>query len=168
MKKYICYTILFMLPILMYATDYYSVTANVLNVRSQPSKNGTVIGVVRRGEIVSANNEFHNGWIKISTSSLTGYVSAEYLNFSHSENTYVEQSRHKNPKLVLKKIAGKFLGWFVPILLIIISISSRDKSVWYDVFEDGTIVKRPSKDDGSCSLFFIGAIWLAIKIYNLF
>jgi len=53
-----------MLPILMYATDYYSVTANVLNVRSQPSKNGTVIGVVRRGEIVSANNEIHNGWIK--------------------------------------------------------------------------------------------------------
>ena len=43
-------------------------------------------------------------------------------------------------------------------------VSINRDEVW-DVFEDGTMVKRPS---GGCMLFLIGLIWLIIKIYNLF
>lgn len=168
MKKLLVILAFILSPLLMMATDYYSVTADVLNVRNQPSKSGTVVGVVKRGEVVAAQSNDYEGWIKISTSSITGYVSSKYLKYSHSKDTATEYSKDKKPKLTFKKIIGKILGWIIPILLIILSFAGSDRSEWYDVFEDGTIVKRPSKDDGGCALFFIGLIWLGINIYNLF
>lgn len=167
MKKLLVVLVFLLSPLLMLATDYYSVTADVLNVRNQPSKSGTVIGVVKRGDIVAAQSDDYEGWIKISTSSVSGYVSSRYLKYSHSKDTATEQSKDKKPKWTFKRIIGRILGWIIPILLIILSFVG-DRSEWYDVFEDGTVVKRPSKDDGGCVLFFIGLIWLGIKIYNLF
>ncbi len=167
-KKLLVILVFLLSPLFMMATDYYSVTADVLNVRNQPSKSGDVVGVVRRGDVVAAYSNEYEGWIKISTSTVTGYVSSKYLKYSHSKDTATEQSKNKKPKLTFKKIIGKILGWLIPILLIILSFAGSDRSEWYDVFEDGTIVKRPSKDDGGCALFFIGLIWLGIKIYNLF
>lgn len=167
MKKLLVILAFILSPLLMMATDYYSVTADVLNVRNQPSKSGTVVGVVKRGEVVAAQSNDYEGWIKISTSSVSGYVSSKYLKYSHSKDTS-EQSQDQKPKLTFKKIIGKILGWLIPILLIILSFAGSDKGEWFDVFEDGTIVKRPSKDEGGCALFFIGLIWLGIKIYNLF
>ena len=166
-KKLLVILAFILSPLLMMATDYYSVTADVLNVRNQPSKSGTVVGVVKRGEVVAAQSNDYEGWIKISTSSVSGYVSSKYLKYSHSKDTS-EQSQDQKPKLTFKKIIGKILGWLIPILLIILSFAGSDKGEWFDVFEDGTIVKRPSKDEGGCALFFIGLIWLGIKIYNLF
>lgn len=168
MKKLLVILVFLLSPLFMTATDYYSVTADVLNVRNQPSKSGDVVGVVRRGDVVAAYSNEYEGWIKISTSTVTGYVSSKYLKYSYSKDTATEQSKNKKPKLTFKKIIGKILGWLIPILLIILSFAGSDRSEWYDVFEDGTIVKRPSKDDGGCALFFIGLIWLGIKIYNLF
>lgn len=167
MKKLLVILAFILSPLLMMATDYYSVTADVLNVRNQPSKSGTVVGVVKRGEVVAAQSNDYEGWMKVSTSSVSGYVSSKYLKYSHSKDTS-EQSQDQKPKLTFKKIIGRILGWLIPILLIIFSFAGSDKGEWFDVFEDGTIVKRPSKDDGGCALFFIGLIWLGIKIYNLF
>ena len=167
MKKLLVILAFILSPLLMMATDYYSVTADVLNVRNQPSKSGTVVGVVKRGEVVAAQSNDYEGWMKVSTSSVSGYVSSKYLKYSHSKDTS-EQSQDQKPKLTFKKIIGKILGWLIPILLIIFSFAGSDKGEWFDVFEDGTIVKRPSKDEGGCALFFIGLIWLGIKIYNLF
>ena len=167
MKKFLVILVFLLLPMFMMATDYYSVTADVLNVRNQPSKSGTVVGVVKRGEVVAAQSNDYEGWMKVSTSSVSGYVSSKYLKYSYSKDTS-EQSQDQKPKLTFKKIIGKILGWLIPILLIILSFAGSDKGEWFDVFEDGTIVKRPSKDEGGCALFFIGLIWLGIKIYNLF
>ena len=168
MKKFLVILVFLLLPMFMMATDYYSVTADVLNVRNQPSKSGAVVGVVKRGDVVVAHSDDYEGWMNISSSSVSGYVSSKYLKYSHSKDTSAEQSKDKKPKLTFKRIIGKILGWIIPILLIILSFAGSDRSEWYDVFEDGTIVKRPSKDDGGCALFFIGLIWLGIKIYNLF
>ena len=117
----------------MTATDYYSVTADVLNVRNQPSKSGDVVGVVRRGDVVAAYSNEYEGWIKISTSTVTGYVSSKYLKYSYSKDTATEQSKNKKPKLTFKKIIGKILGWLIPILLIILSFAGSDRSEWYEV-----------------------------------
>lgn len=155
-------------PLFIMATDYYSVTADVLNVRHQPSKSGAVVGVVKRGDVVAAQSNDYEGWMKVSTSSVSGYVSSKYLKYSHSKDTSAEQNHNNGPKLTFKKIIGKILGWLIPILLIILSFAGSDKGEWFDVFEDGTMVKRPSKDEGGCIVFFIGLIWLGIKIYNLF
>lgn len=148
----------------MMATDYYSVTADVLNVRNQPSKSGAVVGVVKRGDVVAAQSNDYEGWMKVSTSSVSGYVSSKYLKYRHSKDTSAEQNHNNGPKLTFKKIIGKILGWLIPILLIILSFAVNGDEVW-DVFEDGTMVKRPS---GGCTVFFVGLIWLIIKIYNLF
>ena len=51
MKKLLVILAFILSPLLMMATDYYSVTADVLNVRNQPSKSGTVVGVVKRGTL---------------------------------------------------------------------------------------------------------------------
>lgn len=163
MKKLLVILAFILSPLLMMATDYYSVTADVLNVRNHPSKSGTVVGVVKRGEVVAAQSNDYEGWIKISTSSVSGYVSSKYLKYSHSKDTSA-QSQDQKPKLTFKKIIGKILGWLIPILLIILSFAVNGDEVW-DVFEDGTMVKRPS---GGCTVFFVGLIWLIIKIYNLF
>ena len=167
MKKLLVILAFILSPLLMMATDYYSVTADVLNVRNQPSKSGAVVGVIKRGDVVAAQSNDYEGWMKVSTSSVSGYVSSKYLKYSHSKDTSA-QSQDQKPKLTFKKIIGKILGWLIPILLIILSFAGSDKGEWFDVFEDGTIVKRPSKDEGGCALFFIGLIWLGIKIYNLF
>lgn len=163
MKKLLVILAFILSPLLMMATDYYSVTADVLNVRNHSSKSGTVVGVVKRGEVVAAQSNDYEGWIKISTSSVSGYVSSKYLKYSHSKDTSA-QSQDQKPKLTFKKIIGKILGWLIPILLIILSFAVNGDEVW-DVFEDGTMVKRPS---GGCTVFFVGLIWLIIKIYNLF
>jgi len=166
MKRLLIFLFVLMQAVVMSATDYYSVTADVLNVRNQPSKNGDVVGVVRRGDVVAAYSNEYEGWIKISTSEVAGYVSSKYLKYSHSKDTDTEHNKDNKPKLTFKKIIGKILGWLIPILLIILSfvVAVNGDEVW-DVFEDGTMVKRPS---GGCMIFLIGLIWLGIKIYNLF
>lgn len=168
MKRLLILLLLFIPAFTLFATDYYYVKADVLNVRSQPSKSGSIVGVVKKGNIVTAESEVYNGWIKISTSTISGYVSTEYLRFSHSKDKAQEKSEDNNIKLLLKRIIRKAFGWFIPILLIIISFSESDKSEWFYVLDDGTLLKKPTKDDGGCALFFIGLIWLGIKIYNLF
>lgn len=164
MKRFVLYLIISLFSLSVVAADYYTITADILNVRNAPSKNSDVVGVVRKGDVVEVHSGGTEGWMRISTSSLSGYVSSKYLKFSHSKDTATEQSKDKKLNLNFKKITGKILGWLIPILLIILSFSIDEEKV-YDVFEDGTMVKRPS---GGCSLFFIGFIWLIIKIYNLF
>lgn len=168
MKKLLVVLVFLLLPMFMMATDYYSVAADILNVRDEPSKSGAVVGVVKKGTVVVAHSNDCEGWMKISTSSISGYVSSKYLKYSHSKDTSPEQSQDNRQKITFKKIIGKILGWLIPILLIILSFTGSDKSVWLDVFEDGTIVKRPSEDEGGCVLFFVGLIWLGIKIFKLF
>lgn len=164
MKKLLCVIVFFLVPLLMIAADYYRVTADVLNVRNQPSRHGDVVGVVKKGDIVEVDANEHEVWVKISTSSVSGYVNSKYLEYSYTDDTVTEQDKDEKPKWTFKRIIGKIIGWLIPILLIILSITINRDEVW-DVFEDGTMVKRPS---GGCMLFLIGLIWLIIKIYNLF
>ena len=93
MKRYLIFLLLFITSFTLYAKDYYCVTAKVLNVRSQPSKNCVIVGNLKKGDIVSAESEAYNGWIKVSTSSITGYVSTSYLRFSHNEEEHSEKKQ---------------------------------------------------------------------------
>lgn len=92
MKRLLIFLFVLMQAVVMSATDYYSVTADVLNVRNQPSKSGDVVGVVRRGDVVAAYSNEYEGWIKISTSEVAGYVSSKYLKYSHSKRLLEKSS----------------------------------------------------------------------------
>ena len=87
MKKLLVIFVFLLSPLFVMATDYYSVTADVLNVRNQPSKSGAVVGVVKSGDVVVAQSNDYEGWMKVSTSSVSGYVSSKYLRYSHSKDT---------------------------------------------------------------------------------
>lgn len=58
-----------------------TVSANALNVRSEASLNGPVIGKLAKGEKVSIISE-KNGWSKISFKSGVAWVSSTYINSS--------------------------------------------------------------------------------------
>lgn len=59
-------------------TTQYQCTAQVLNVRSGPSKYSTVLGTIKYNDIVEVY-EISNGFAKIKYNSNIGYASTEYL-----------------------------------------------------------------------------------------
>lgn len=117
MKRFIFCLIISLLPLSIEATDYYTVTADVLNIRNEPSKNGDVIGVVRNGQTVSSDSQASSGWIRIKASSLSGYVNTDYLKFSHSTDNDV------SPKKTTSK--SRIGGWGWAMILLTIAVIGR-------------------------------------------
>lgn len=68
--------ILFVLPVA--AQKQYEVTATKLNVRSEAKSNGTVVGSVTKGEVLTVNN-ITGSWAEIKYKGRKGYVSSQYL-----------------------------------------------------------------------------------------
>lgn len=56
-----------------------NLTSGVLNVRSEPGKNGDIIDRLENGAEVIVREEYENGWRLISYGAGSGYVSGEYL-----------------------------------------------------------------------------------------
>ena len=81
------------------ATKIATVDTEVLNVRKGASKKSQVMGTVRKDEnltVVGEDSE-NSGWVKVTTSSGSGYVSADYVKlttkYSHGETVAQEQAR---------------------------------------------------------------------------
>lgn len=55
------------------------VTADVLNVREEPSQDCSISDRVQNGEILEILEAENNGWYKVNINNLEGYVSAEYV-----------------------------------------------------------------------------------------
>lgn len=66
------------------------VTADVLNVRQEPSTDCSVSTKVNSGEYLDILEDESNGWYKIDINNLTGYVSAEFVKEVNSLPTAVE------------------------------------------------------------------------------
>ena len=66
--------------------DGGSVTASYLNVRSEPSSSATLVGVLSKGSTVTITERL-DGWYKIESNGLTGYVSAEYISTGGSSGS---------------------------------------------------------------------------------
>ncbi|MEG1257188.1 SH3 domain-containing protein [Clostridium sp.] len=64
-----------------------SITADALNVRSNPSTSSSIIGSLSYNAKVSIS-ETNNGWYKISYNNTTGWISSQYVNVNNnSSNT---------------------------------------------------------------------------------
>lgn len=59
-------------------TKYYCTARSVLNIRSAPSQNARVIGVLKPNQIVDVY-EITNGFAKIKYNGSDGYASIKYL-----------------------------------------------------------------------------------------
>ena len=60
-----------------------TVTADSLNMRSEPSTSGDIIKTISKDDTVTLTGETQNGWSKVTHSGDTGWVSSEYLITDH-------------------------------------------------------------------------------------
>ena len=59
---------------------YATVTATALNVRQQPSTDAPVLEQLEKGRrVVAASEADADGWVKVHTGEVDGFVKAEYL-----------------------------------------------------------------------------------------
>ncbi len=84
---------------------YGRVTASALNVRSGPGTENSKIGQLSCGTLVTIVEKL-DGWYQISTDSISGYVSAEYIDILDSEAE--DESLTKGEQLVA--LAEQYLG----------------------------------------------------------
>lgn len=60
-------------------TASFSVTANTLNIRSEASENGKVMGTLPSGTVVSVNSMGNNKWYRFLYNGNVCYISSDYL-----------------------------------------------------------------------------------------
>lgn len=80
-KALVTVSIAAMIPFQVFASSG-TVTADVLNVRTQPSTASQALGVLYNGAGVNILENTGNGWLKIQYGQGTAYVSANYVNIS--------------------------------------------------------------------------------------
>ena len=78
-KTAVTFSVAAMLPFQAFATSG-KVTADVLNVRTQPSTSSAIVGVLYNGAAVNIIEDAGNGWLKIQHGQQSAYVSAQYVN----------------------------------------------------------------------------------------
>lgn len=110
-RLFLVFLALMLTAILSEAADYYRVTADKLNVRMQPSKNGKVVGSVQKGQVFKSNEENkEEGWIYIEGENISGYVSSEYMRFCYSEEDVMTNSSES----LFQKLSDKLNSIEVP------------------------------------------------------
>lgn len=79
-----------------------TVNASVLNIRSKPTTNATVIGKHISGDSVNISAETDNGWYRVDYPNIgTGYISAEYV--AVTQNSFLDIEGHY-AELHIKKL----------------------------------------------------------------
>ncbi|HFJ9284409.1 TPA: enterotoxin EntFM [Bacillus toyonensis] len=68
----------------------YTVTADVLNVRSGAGTGHNVISKVKQGQVLQVIGQ-ENGWFKVSVNGQTGYVSGDFVTTGGNNGTTVQQ-----------------------------------------------------------------------------
>ncbi|EJQ52586.1 hypothetical protein IEQ_01629 [Bacillus cereus BAG6X1-2] len=68
----------------------YTVTADVLNVRSGAGTGHNVISKVKEGQVLQVIGQ-ENGWFKVSVNGQTGYVSGDFVTTGGNKGTTVQQ-----------------------------------------------------------------------------
>ncbi|PEE42354.1 enterotoxin EntFM [Bacillus pseudomycoides] len=68
----------------------YTVTADVLNVRTGPGTGNDIISKVQEGQVLQVTGE-ENGWFKVNVNGKTGYVSSDFVTTGEKTGTAVQQ-----------------------------------------------------------------------------
>ena len=80
------------------------ITVNSLNVRSEPSLNGNILGKLQKDDHVRIISE-SNGWIEISHNGESGWISSQYIQTNNTEesinNSNKETITSTNGKLTI-------------------------------------------------------------------
>lgn len=106
MKKCALLLLLFFIQSIASIAETYIVTAETLNMRDEPSKNGQKIAVMHRGDRVWVESGQSNGqWVFANYGGRTGYVSTAYLQLQESNRAPVAQ-QEKSENRIKKYLEG--------------------------------------------------------------
>ncbi|WP_053372128.1 N-acetylmuramoyl-L-alanine amidase [Paenibacillus sp. FJAT-27812] len=78
------------------------VYTDLLNVRSEPSLESTIVGALKNRELVTVSNDEH-GWLRIKSDQLSGWVAGQYL--KKVDGTVVTASATDQDSIVQKSSA---------------------------------------------------------------
>ncbi|MDT9349693.1 SH3 domain-containing protein [Clostridium perfringens] len=73
------------------------ISANQLNVRTNPNENGQVIGTLHKNDKVNVLDKSIDGWYKIDFNGRRAYVSSRYVNLISYKNNEVKTEVKKEP-----------------------------------------------------------------------
>lgn len=78
-----------------------TVTADFLNVRNEPSADGSRIGQFSNGMAVNVYSKYSNGWAYVGTSSLKGFVHGAYLKYPLDSTVPSDPSNPLKGKIIV-------------------------------------------------------------------
>ncbi|MEH6944254.1 SH3 domain-containing protein [Bacillus sp. JJ722] len=98
-------------------SQFANVNADTLRIRSNPSTNASVVGVLQQNQQVQIVGT-QNGWSKIKFGSITGWVSSEYLKSKHLQGYTTGSSLNirSKPRETSAKIGSLEKGTKVTII----------------------------------------------------
>lgn len=112
-KNYALFTLMNII-FLMANAETYIVTANKLNVRSEASKTGNIIGTFQQGDAVTVEG-ISGDWATVDIHGETGYVSTQYLASPES----VQKSTETKKKSSVTEIIGEIIGTIIIVSIIV-------------------------------------------------
>lgn len=104
-KQILLAILLAVLPLVLFATDYYIATIN-LNVRTGAGQGFAVLYTLKQGDEVEFLSK-ENNWYKIRYSGKTGYAHSKYLKYKRTvSDTREESSQSKSPFALIGVLVG--------------------------------------------------------------
>ena len=73
--------------------ELWHVTGNLVNVRSGPGLNYTVIGQGSRYDTLEATGPLNRGWLPIANDRVRGFISFDFLAYGSGEDAYLQRCR---------------------------------------------------------------------------
>ena len=73
--------------------EQWHVTGNVVNVRSGPGLNFTVIGQASRYDTMEATGPLNRGWLPVANDLVRGFISFDYLAYGSGQDAYLRRCR---------------------------------------------------------------------------
>ena len=138
MKKIKNYALFILMNIicLMTNAETYVVTADKLNVRSEASKTGGIIGTLQHGDAVNIEN-IDGEWATVNINGKTGYVSTQYLVPSESSQKSVKSKKKSSISETIFILFLLFIFVGIPIMVGIRKFRRKVRNFKADVKDGG-------------------------------
>ncbi len=134
-KNYALFTLMNII-FLMANAETYIVTANKLNVRSEASKTGNIIGTFQQGDAVTVE-EISGDWATVDIHGETGYVSTQYLASPESVQKSTETKKKSSVTDIIVTIILVSIIIVMPFLVAIRKFRRKVRNFKADVKDGG-------------------------------